>query len=278
MKPLQLAALNAYSAFAAPYRLARLQRLAAQSLCPISVLFYHRVADSHPNGWTITTDQFRRHLDYCQKNFEIIDLAEVQRRIATGTSRLPAVAITFDDGYRDNCDFAIPELIRREIPCTYFATVNHIRDSRPFAHDVDVGYALPVNTAAQLREISDAGIEIGCHTRSHIDLRSVTDPAVLRSEIVEAKAEPAQITQAAVEWIHRASFAGFCSAFGGYNHVGQDPFHIRRCHGDPEFARLRNWLSYDPRKARGEPLIPYTLDSVEPGADHRLNRQWGLEK
>lgn len=273
MKPIQLAALNVYSALAAPYRRARLQRLAAASRCPISVLFYHRVADDHPNGWTITTDQFRRHLDYCQANFEIIDLAEVQRRIALGQSAAPAVAITFDDGYRDNCDFAIPELIRRQLPCTYFVTVNHVRDGLPFRHDVDAGHPLPVHTGIEVRQLADAGIEIGCHTQSHVDFSTVSDPRVLEHEIVAAKAEleqligrsvryfafpyglPQQVTPAAVEMIHQAGFAGYCTAFGGYNHVGQDSFHIRRCHGDPEFARLRNWLTYDPRKARREPRI-----------------------
>jgi hypothetical protein len=34
-----------------------------------------------------------------------------------------------------------------------------------------------------------------------------------------------------------------------------DAFHIRRIHGDPDFVRLRNWLSFDERKLRQEPAL-----------------------
>ena len=45
-----------------------------------------------------------------------------------------------------------------------------------------------------------------------------------------------------------AGYDGVCSAYGGYNFPGDDPFHIRRIHADPELIRLKNWLTVDPRK------------------------------
>ncbi len=277
MKSLRLAALNAYTAVSVPYRRARLNHLASQAICPVSVLFYHRVADLHPNAWTISKQRFQKHLDYCQQNHEIIDLAEVQRRVRDHESCTPAISITFDDGYRDNCDFAIPLLIERRIPCTYFVTTKHIVGQQAFSHDLDHGQKLSVNTPQQLREMSDAGIEIGCHTVSHVDFSKVFDAKTVRHEIIDAKHEleqiigravryfafpfgmPEQLTQVAIEAVYEAGFHGFCSAFGGYNLVGRDSFHIRRCHGDPEFARLKNWLTFDPRKARNEPPVRYFL-------------------
>ena len=85
MNPLYLAAVNVRATLMTPLRHARLRRLAAQSQSPLSVLFYHRVADSDPTPWTITGEQFRRHVDYCSENFELIDLAEVQRQSGSGT-------------------------------------------------------------------------------------------------------------------------------------------------------------------------------------------------
>ena len=41
-----------------------------------------------------------------------------------------------------------------------------------------------------------------------------------------------------------------CSAYGGYNFPGDDPFHLRRFHADPEFIRFNNWMTVDPRKLR----------------------------
>ena len=43
---------------------------------------------------------------------------------------------------------------------------------------------------------------------------------------------------------------GICSAYGGWNEVGEDAFHLRRFHGDPRMAYLKNWLTLDPRKRR----------------------------
>ena len=286
MKPFRRAALSAYTALSAPRRRARMDCLAKQSRCPISVLFYHRVANTHPNDWTITKDRFQRHIDFCQENFDVIDLAAVQQRVRNGDSPTPAVSLTFDDGYSDNCDFAIPLIVERRLPCTYFATTQHILKQRSFQHDVDHGQPLATNTPRQLREMSDAGIEVGCHTRSHVDFSALHDPKSVRREIVDAKAEleqiigkavryfafpfgmPEQLTQIAIEAIHEAGFDGFCSAYGGYNAVGCDSFHIRRCHGDPEFARLKNWLTFDPRKSRNEPNVRYFLppsNTFDPG-------------
>ncbi len=277
MNPLYLAALEARTQVSTPFRRLRVARMAAQSAAPMSVLFYHRVADTEPTDWTISREQFRRHVDYCRKNFDLISLDEVQRRVRTGESTAPAVTFTFDDGYRENCEFALPLLIQHAVPCTYFVAVNHIGQQRQFDHDLKAGVNFPINDVAQLREAASSGIEIGLHTRNHVDFSRVHDPAVVRSEIIEAKDEleqmigrevrhfafpfgmPRQLTQAAIEAVHEAGFAGFCSAFGGYNLVGRDAFHIRRCHGDKQFARFRNWLSFDQAKVRREPDVRYFL-------------------
>jgi hypothetical protein len=49
---------------------------------------------------------------------------------------------------------------------------------------------------------------------------------------------------------YEAGFAGVCSAYGGYNFPGDDPFHLRRFHADEEFIRFVNWMTVDPRKVR----------------------------
>ena len=281
MNSLQLAALKAYTMVATPIRHARLRALSAQSTSPISVLFYHRVSDDRPTAWTLSRHDFQRQIDYCYENFELIDLGEVQRRIRDQDSCTPAASITFDDGYRDNSDFALPLLIERGIPCTYFVTTSNIQSQSVFPHDKQSGLRLAVNTVAQIREASDAGIEIGCHTRHHVDFSRVQDPNVVRHEIIDAKDEleqmigkavrffafpyglPRQLTQIAIETVHLAGFDGFCSAYGGYNVVGRDVFHIRRIHGDAEFVRFVNWLSFDQRKLRNEPEVRYFLPPHE---------------
>ncbi|MFK8113555.1 MAG: polysaccharide deacetylase family protein [Rubripirellula sp.] len=281
MNPLAHAALATKATIVSPFRHARLRRLAVRSKAPLSVLFYHRVANSHPNDWTISRETFRQHIEYCIQNFEMIGLGEVQRRVREMDSCIPAASITFDDGYADNCDFALPLLIQHKVPCTYFVTTDNVRNASPFPHDVSSGTPLRINNWNQIREMSDEGIEIGCHTRTHVDFSRVHDPNVVWREIVESKLEieqqigkrvryfafpygmPCQLTQMAIEAVNEAGFDGFCSAYGGYNLVGEDSFHIRRFHGDPQSARLKNWLSFDARKLRQQPEIRYFLPPMQ---------------
>ena len=91
-------------------RVAARQALAGQA--PIIALYYHRVADEHPNGWTIGVRRFKAQIEWLRERFEIISLVEAQTRMGSRANHTPAVCITFDDGYAENCDAALPWLIQ----------------------------------------------------------------------------------------------------------------------------------------------------------------------
>ncbi|EMI20827.1 polysaccharide deacetylase [Rhodopirellula maiorica SM1] len=231
-------------------------------------------------------ENFLRHVDYCQGSFDLIGLDELQKRVDEHYCARPTLTFTFDDGYAENCDFALPLLAERKIPCVYFVAIGHVQQQNPFPHDVDAGVPLPPNTLRQLRDISDSGIEIGLHTRNHVDFSKVYDPRVVHHEVTTAKDEleqwigrpvryfavpygmPSQLTSMVIDAVYRCGMLGFCSAFGAYNTVGRDSFHIRRFHGDPCFSRMKNWLSFDPRKLRREPRVDYRLPRRR-SSDHK---------
>ena len=266
MKTFKELAIDAYRVSTGPIRKQTEANLRRTGQVPLSVLFYHRIADSHPNGWTMTTSQFKEQLDWMGKNAAFASLEEIQERITKGHNESRCVHITFDDGYAENCDFAIPLLIERQIPCTYFVSLDFILTGRAFPHDAAAGQPLQSNSIEQLKEMAAAGIEIGAHTRNHPDLGKVTDLETLRDEVIIATHELAELIGKPVRYfafpfglhenlnadacdmLAEAGLRGFCSAFGAYNFPSQDPFHIRRIHGDPEISRLKNWLSIDPRK------------------------------
>lgn len=232
---------------------------------PLTVMFYHRVADTSPNPWTITTSAFRAQLEWLIRNFEIISLDECQQRIRSGFNSRPAVAITFDDGYAENCEVAIPWLVERQIPFTYYVALNHVLSGRPFPHDLERGESLPVDTIETVRALADAGVEIGSHTWSHADLGKTVDDAQLRHEIAGSTAElsrligrpvrhfafpygrPANVSPEAVRIARECGLQSVATAWNGVNTPGDDPFHIARVHGDPCLARVQNWLSGDRR-------------------------------
>ena len=247
---------------------------------PVMIIYYHRVADHTPNGWTISNAQFRRQIDWLEATFDLVSLDEAQRRVREGNSRA-AVSITFDDGYAENCEQALPLLISRRIPCTYFVTSQYVLTSEPFPHDVAEGAPLRPNTLEQLAALAAAGIEIGGHTRTHADLGKIENEEQLRDEIVGGRDELEQalgieirhfafpyglhnnLNVAAFRIAEEAEFAGVCSAYGGYNLPGDDAFHLQRIHADPQFVRLKNWLTVDPRKARRTDRFSYDQSHKE---------------
>ena len=263
------ALLEAYRVATLPYRAVVRQRFTADGKVPVILLYYHRVADTDPVAWSLSNDQFLVHMDWLARNYDFVSMEEAQRRVREGSPR-PSVHITFDDGYGENCHKALPMLIQREIPCTYFVTLDNVVNAKPFVHDQNAGGEFPVNTIAGLRRLSNNGIESEAHTRHHPNMGEVHDLETIYDEIVLAKRELAEaigrpvryfafpfgmkpnLNDAAAAMARADGIECIVSAYGGYNYFGDDAFHLQRCHGDPELLRLRNAITYDPRHLRKE--------------------------
>lgn len=252
-------------------------KLIAKKRLPATVLFYHRVADESPNDWTINCRQFTKQMRWLKEHTECVDLATVQYHIKRGSNRR-LTSVTFDDGYADNSTWAIPLLQQLQIPCTYFVSTEHVRTGLPFQHDVDAGFRLPVHTPDEVKRIADRGVEIGCHTRNHVDFATIDDPRLIDEEVAVAKDElermiggpvryfavpfgmPAQLTPMLIDAIRRAGFKGFTSAYGDYNEVGGNDYHIKRVHGDSEWSRFEHWLNIDPSKQEASRITTRQLE------------------
>ena len=250
------------------------------------ILFYHRVADDFPNAWSISNQLFERQINWIRERFDVVSLAECQRRLRSGRVETPTVAITFDDGYSDNCDRALPFLIRNKIPCTYFVTLDSITNGTRFAHDVDGGFPSTPNTAEQIQHLSNSGIEIGLHARNHVSVGDISDTRELEDEIVIAKGDletllhrpvnyfafpyglETNMSANAVRMARTAGYHGVLSAYGAYNFANEDSdfFHLKRIHADPEMSRMKNWLTVDPRKV-SIPEPSYFSNSIRTNND-----------
>jgi peptidoglycan/xylan/chitin deacetylase (PgdA/CDA1 family) len=257
--------INAYRLTTAPYRAWQRASLIRAGRLPVYVLFYHRVSDGFPTPWTISCQEFEAHINWLENEFEFVSLQAAQEIVSSGENRRPRLAITFDDGYAENMEFALPLLLERRIPTTYFVTWGNVVEQRPFGHDLALGQPLAVNSVDSIRAIANAGIEIGAHSRTHLDLGEINDPDVIFDEVITAGRELSQaisspiryfafpfgqaanLNATAIQYLQTEGYAGCCTAFGGSNAIGGDPFQINRIHGDPSLARIKNWLSFDPR-------------------------------
>lgn len=266
-------------------RAALLEELRAQANVPVAILFYHRVADSHESPWSLSCDNFCRHLDWLQEHFEVVSLHQAQQRLASGNNATPTVAITFDDGYADNADFAIPQLISRGLTATYFVATHFVESGQPFPHDAAAGTPLRPNTIDQLIDFAEQGIEIGAHTNTHADLGRIHCREQMEQEIISSthKLEgwlnreiryfsfpyglPENTSQLAVDVAMEYGFLGFCTAYGAWNWPQATPdrpsgaVHLRRIHADPGLERLKNWLTLDPRKLRDNHQLPFRISA-----------------
>jgi peptidoglycan/xylan/chitin deacetylase (PgdA/CDA1 family) len=108
-----------------------------------ALLMYHRVlpaADAARNavepGMFVTPETFERHLAWLAGSFSVLPLHEITERLA-GEQPLPprACAITFDDGWRDNHDYALPALERRGLPATIFVVTDRVGTEGSFWPD-----------------------------------------------------------------------------------------------------------------------------------------------
>lgn len=99
-----------------------------------AILMYHRVLpperadrDAVLDGMYVAPDTFARHLDWLSDEFRVLPLREIATRIEAGDPLPPgACALTFDDGWRDNLENALPALEARGLPATIFVVTERV--------------------------------------------------------------------------------------------------------------------------------------------------------
>lgn len=112
-----------------------LVRRVASTHSRLPVLQYHSVSDDglyRAASIAVSPALFERQMAFLAARYRVISLDEVVDCIERGRS-FPrrAVAITFDDGYRDNYAAALPILLHHRLTATFFITAGPVvRDER----------------------------------------------------------------------------------------------------------------------------------------------------
>jgi peptidoglycan/xylan/chitin deacetylase (PgdA/CDA1 family) len=155
----------------------------------VPVLLYHSVSESPSAAiapYAVTPAVFARQLDVVVESGRTA-LTVSQYAAALVTGRLPErpVVITFDDGYADFHEHAIPELARRGLPSTVYVTTGFL-EGRPGSRTRNRPPDRMLQWS-QVRELTASGVEIGGHSHSHFQLDTLRrDDA--RDEITRCKA------------------------------------------------------------------------------------------
>ena len=148
------------------------------------LMYHHVVPDERMPLGEAKTDDYSFAISPTALERQLLSLGERGRRFVTldsmvsdirasGGTSASNVAVTFDDGWLDNYEFAFPILERLGISATFFLTTAHLGKGPSDPRKVS-----PVH----IREMHSCGMSMGGHTRNHPNLLSL--PADLaRNEI-----------------------------------------------------------------------------------------------
>ncbi len=101
------------------------------------ILMYHRITDPSIDPWNLIVDpeNFRAQMEVLRRFADVVPLKELPGALRHRGEGNPVVAITFDDGYQDNLEFALPALEKHGCPATVFLATGWIGRNVPFWWD-----------------------------------------------------------------------------------------------------------------------------------------------
>jgi len=139
------------------------------------ILAYHKVNDFTTTPLDVKTKNFDIHMNYLKKNkYNVISLEELNKNISGKVSLEQKTAcITFDDGHKDNYEFAFPILKKYDYSATIFLTTSFIGKEKFLSWE-------------EIVEMKQKGILFGAHTVNHPRLTQI-EYGNAKKEIYESK-------------------------------------------------------------------------------------------
>jgi peptidoglycan/xylan/chitin deacetylase (PgdA/CDA1 family) len=164
------------------------------------VLMYHSVEayDADPYQVTVHPRRFERQLRWLRRR----GLRGVAMSELLQARRKGDVGLTFDDGYADFLSDVLPALCRYGFTATVFVVAGALGGHNGWD---EPGPRKALMTAADVRRVVDAGMEVGSHSLHHVPLPDV-DVVDLLDEVGRSRQVLAEITGRPVP--------GFCYPYG----------------------------------------------------------------
>lgn len=132
------------------------------------ILMYHRVADlPEYDQLTVTTANFEKQIAWLARNRNVKPLGDLLERIQEGTAGRNLVAVTFDDGYLDNLENALPILEKYQVPATIYVTSAFAAQSASHPRYRSDPKRLHLNWSEISKLARHPLITIGSHTVTH---------------------------------------------------------------------------------------------------------------
>jgi peptidoglycan/xylan/chitin deacetylase (PgdA/CDA1 family) len=133
------------------------------------VLMYHSVQPYTEDPYLVTVrpPRFEQQMRWLsRRGLRGVSVAELLAARSAGTGK-GLVGLTFDDGYADFAEYALPVLRRYGFTATVFVIAGRLGGDNAWD---PAGPRKPLLDAAQVAALAEAGVEIGSHGLKHVSL------------------------------------------------------------------------------------------------------------
>jgi peptidoglycan/xylan/chitin deacetylase (PgdA/CDA1 family) len=150
----------------------------------LRILFYHRVSNDR-DELAVTPCNFRRQMDYlASQSYRVVDVVEAGQLLDRGEWAPKTVGLTFDDGFLDVAEEALPVLAERGFRATVFVAPAVVDGWAKFGW---YRSQPPLLGWEEIVELDREGtLRFEAHTLTHPNLLTLRDPAA-REEILGSK-------------------------------------------------------------------------------------------
>lgn len=171
------------------------------------ILMYHAVCPlpDNPNKIFTSPELFQaqmRHLK--QRNLRGVSMRELCRAVSMGNAKR-LVGLTFDDGYENFLQNALPVLERFGFSATVFVVGGMLGEENNWAFRHVPRPQMKLLGVEGIREVSARGMEVGSHSMTHSKLSGL-EPELLEKEVSDSRRILSEVLGEAVD--------GFCYPYG----------------------------------------------------------------
>jgi peptidoglycan/xylan/chitin deacetylase (PgdA/CDA1 family) len=150
----------------------------------LRILFYHRISDDR-DELAVTPSSFRRQMDYlASESYRVVDVLEALDLLERGQPPSKTIGLSFDDGFLDVAEQALPVLAERGFRATVFVAPAVVDGWASFTWYESQPPLLGWDEIVDLDREGTLGFE--AHSLTHPNLLTLRDAAA-REEIVGSK-------------------------------------------------------------------------------------------
>lgn len=213
----------------------------------IPILIYHSLkthATERYQPFSMDPGQFAEHMEHIAAGgWKTLTVGQLSAALAGQAQSLPErpLVLTFDDGFEEVHSVALPVLTRLHLRSTVYIVTGHLGGHSRWLASLGEGDR-PMLSPGQVRDLDEAGVEIGPHGHRHIALDEIPFSQAVSEIDVSRRALEEIITHPVVTFaypygyhtggikrhLQASGFGSACAVKQALSHPNDDRFALAR--------------------------------------------------